>query len=163
MKGFNFRYFNLTKKKKRRKKNPHHTHNEEKQKHDDWFSEAYICRQHWPLSPGVDVAQHSESMFLLQLKASFTAVCIWYWGETVQNTYQRTARQFPSIYYNQNPTNVGFLRTIPRAISNNLKKKKMQDINWHFIFPFRHTKHKHICQTFVIEVTYESLIWYDKM
>lgn len=161
MKGFNFRYFNLTKKEEEKK--PHTTHTMKKSR-----SMMTDFLKHWPLSPGADVAQHSESMFLLQLKASFAAVCIWYWGETVQNTYQRTARQFPSIYYNQNPTNVGFLRTIPRAISNDLKKKKekrknMQDINWHFIFPFRHTKHKHICQTFVIEVTYESLIWYDKM
>lgn len=143
MKGFNFRYFHLTKKKKK-KKNPHHTHNEEKQKHDDWFSEAYICRQHWPLSPGADVAQHSESMFLLQLKASFTAVCIWYWGETVQNTYQRTARQFPSIYYNQNPTNVGFLRTIPRSISNDLKKKKKKKkyARYQLTFYFSFQTHK---------------------
>lgn len=117
MKGFNFRYFNLTKKEEEKK--PHTTHTMKKSR-----SMMTDFLKHWPLSPGADVAQHSESMFLLQLKASFAAVCIWYWGETVQNTYQRTARQFPSIYYNQNPTNVGFLRTIPRAISNDLKKKK---------------------------------------
>lgn len=120
MKGFNFRYFNLTKKEEEKK--PHTTHTMKKSR-----SMMTDFLKHWPLSPGADVAQHSESMFLLQLKASFAAVCIWYWGETVQNTYQRTARQFPSIYYNQNPTNVGFLRTIPRAISNDLKNKKKKE------------------------------------